>query len=82
MTINISVSTKSGSSYLFTLDGDKVVFLRGIHEGEVIKFKEPLRVGGHVDMEYYARNDYNYEPSKDVSILRSTEITELSVMIS
>ena len=82
MAINISVKTKSGTSYLFTQDGDKFVFLRGIHEGEVIKFKEPLKIGGRVDMEYYARNDYNYEPSKDVSILRSTEITDITVTIS
>ena len=82
MKLNISVSTKSGSLYLFTQDGDKFVFLRGIHEGEVVRFKEPLKIGNCINMEYYARSDYDYTQSKDISILRSTEITDITIMIS
>ena len=76
--VTVTVHTASGSLYTFRKKGDNIAFLRGMMEGVVTKFKQPISLGGVLAINFRKYGIYGQLENSEM-FLRSTRITRIEI---
>ena len=72
------VKTKSGSTYMMNHKDGKPYIQKGLYIGEIVKIKEPIRIGGIINIDLIPLNMYGIS-TEDISFLRSTPIVDIVI---